>query len=68
MKVRSFKEVYDDLADIDFDINGEGVITGEEYGEWVRERFRNLTKDEESAYIKCLDNISKPTGVELYDE
>lgn len=31
MKVRTFKEVYDDLVDIDFDTNNEGVVTGEEY-------------------------------------
>ncbi|HFD2052185.1 TPA: hypothetical protein ACF2DE_002916 [Clostridium perfringens] len=41
-KIRTFEEVHDDIADIDFDISGEGVITGEEYEDWVKERFRNL--------------------------
>lgn len=35
-RVRSFKEVYDDLINIDFEVNSEGIITGEEYEEWVR--------------------------------
>lgn len=46
-RVRTFKEVYDDLVDIDFDANNERVVTGEKYKEWVKERFRNLTSEEE---------------------
>lgn len=67
MKVRTFKEVYDDLIDIDFDTNNEGVVTGEEYEEWVKERFRNLTGEEEQAYVKCLDNISQDTEIVLFE-
>lgn len=67
-RIRSFKELYKDIADIDFDVNKETVITGEEYEDWVKEKFRDLTSEEEQAYVKCLDNISKSTGVNLYDE
>lgn len=47
MKVRSFKELYEDLKDIEFKKTNENVVTGEEYENWVKERFRNLTDEEE---------------------
>lgn len=67
MEVRTFKQIEKDLIDIDF-VKSDNVITGEDYEDWVKSRFRHLTEEEQEAYNKCLDNISEDTGISLFDK
>lgn len=48
MKIRSFEEIHNDLMNINFEPVKENVITGEEYEDWVKARFGNLTGEEEN--------------------
>lgn len=67
MEVRTFKQIEKDLIDIGF-VKSDNVITGEDYEDWVKSRFRHLTEEEQEAYNKCLDNISEDTGISLFDK
>lgn len=66
MKIRTFEQIAKDLENIGF-VKADNAITGEDYEEWVRSRFRHLTEEEQEAYNKCLDDISEDTGISLFE-
>lgn len=40
MEVRSFEELYNELIKVDFIETDKNVVTGEEYEDWIKEKFR----------------------------